>query len=221
MSENEMDYRHSSLNFEWGIAIGLAILIVFFELIPASQLGRLSTRTVDSEMEAVETDLAFDDTVEEQEEEIEEEQEELEEETEEIVEEIQTDVTLSLDEQTEGLEEVTTVSQGDESVEEETEGTGPPRFMPAEVFPTCTYQPRPAYPAMALQAEIEGSVVLWVYVNSSGSVVDVQLYNSSGVNSLDQAALSASWNTRWTPAQNNGIPVGVWTTVTYNFSLEN
>ena len=130
-------------------------------------------------------------------------------------------MTLSLDEQTEGLEEVTTVSQGDESVEEETEGTGPPRFMPAEVFPTCTYQPRPAYPAMALQAEIEGSVVLWVYVNSSGSVVDVQLYNSSGVNSLDQAALSASWNTRWTPAQNNGIPVGVWTTVTYNFSLEN
>jgi outer membrane biosynthesis protein TonB len=40
------------------------------------------------------------------------------------------------------------------------------------------------------------------------------------VNSLDQAAMSAAWNTRWTPAQNNGIPVGVWTTVTYNFSLE-
>jgi len=219
--DNNSDYRHSTLNFEWGMVIGLAILIIFFELIPASQLGRLSTRTVDSEMEAVETDIAFDDTVEEQEEEIEEEQEEQEEEVEQEVEELDVDVTLSLEDETEGLEEVSTIEQGDEAAEQESEGTGPPRFMPAEVFPTCTYQPRPDYPAMALQAGIEGSVVLWVFVDSSGSVVDVQLYNSSGVNALDQAALSAAWNTRWTPAQNNGIPVSVWTTVTYNFSLEN
>ncbi len=219
--KDRIDYRHSSLNFEWGIVVGLAILLVMFELVPASELGRLSTRTADSEMEAIEADLAFDDTVEEQEEEVEEEQQELEQETEEMVEEIETDVTLSLDEETEGLEEVETIAQSEEGVEEGggDEEMGPPRFMPVEVFPNCTYRPAPNYPEMAAQAGVEGSVALWVYVNSDGTVEDVQLYNSSGVNSLDEAAMAAAWNTRWTPAENNGIPVSVWTTLTYNFTL--
>ncbi|OPL17616.1 MAG: hypothetical protein AVO35_09305 [Candidatus Aegiribacteria sp. MLS_C] len=219
MAEKRTDFAHSSLNFELGVAIGLALLIILFEFIPASQLGRLSTRTTDSEMEAVETDLAFDDTVEEQEEEVQEEQEDLQQETEEMVEQIDQDITLSLDADTTGLETVETVEQGDELQQSETEEMGPPRFMVVEVFPNCTYQPRPQYPEMAAQAGVEGTVTLWVYVSTDGSVEDVRLYNSSGVNSLDQAALSAASNTRWTPAQNNGIPVGVWTTLTYNFVL--
>ncbi len=219
MAENRTDFAHSSLNFEIGIAIALSILIVFFELLPASELGRLSTRTSDSEMEAVETDIAFDDAVEEQEEEVEEEQEEIEQETEEMVEEINQDITLSLDADTTGLETVETIDQGEELSAGQSEEMGPPRFMPAEVFPNCTYKPPPSYPDMAAQAGVEGSVTLWVYVSSDGSVSDVRLYNSSGVNSLDEAAQSAAWNTRWTPAQNNGIPVGVWTTLTYNFVL--
>lgn len=219
MAEKRTDFAHSSLNFELGVAIGLAFLVILFEFIPASQLGRLSTRTSDSEMEAVEADLAFDDTVEEQEEEVQEEQEELQQETEEMVEEINQDITLSLDADTTGLETVETVEQGEELEQSQTEEMGPPRFMPVEVFPNCTYKPPPAYPDMAAQAGVEGTVTLWVYVASDGSVSDVRLYNSSGVNSLDQAALSAAWNTRWTPAQNNGIAVGVWTTLNYNFVL--
>jgi len=219
MAEKRTTFKHSSINFELGVAIGLALLIVLFELIPASQLGRLSTRTSDSEMEAVEADLAFDDTVEEQEEEVEEEQEEIEQETEEMVEEIDQDITLSLDADTTGLETVETVDQGEELEETQSEGMGPPRFMPAEVLPVCTYRPRPEYPEMAAQAGVEGTVSLWVYIASDGSVSDVRVYVSSGVNSLDQAAVSAAWNTSWTPAQNNGIPVGVWTTVTFNFEL--
>ncbi len=220
MAENGTDYRHSSLNFELGVVIGLAILIFFFEVIPPGEMGRLSTRTSDSEMEAVETDLAFDDTVEEQEEEVEEEQEDIQQETEEVVEEM-SQITLSLDADTTGLSTVETIEQGDELSDGQSEEMGPPRFMPAEVFPNCTYKPTPDYPSMAAQAGVEGTVTLWVYVSSDGSVSDVRLYNSSGVNSLDQAALSAVWNTRWTPAQNNGIPVGVWTTLTYNFVLTN
>ena len=219
MSESRTEFGHPSLNFELGVVIGLAILILFFEFLPASELGRLSTRTSDSEMEAVETDIAFDDAVEEQEEEVEEEQEEIEQETEEMVEEINQDITLSLDDDTEGLETVETIDQGDELGAGQSEEMGPPRFMPAEVLPVCTYQPRPDYPAMAAQAGVEGTVTLWVYVSANGSVSDVRLYNSSGVNSLDQAALSTAWNTSWTPAQNNSIPVGVWTTLTVNFTL--
>ncbi|NOQ21077.1 MAG: TonB family protein [Candidatus Aegiribacteria sp.] len=219
MTENRADSRHSSLNFELGVVIGLAILIAFFELIPAGEMGRLSTRTSDSEMEAVETDIAFDDTVEEQEEEVEQEQEDIQQETEEMVEELSE--VISLDEDVIGLDTVATVDQGDELSQGQTEEMGPPRFMPAEVFPVCTYQPRPDYPAMAAQAGVEGTVILWVYVSTTGAVSDVKLYNSSGVNSLDEAALSAAWNTRWTPALNNGIPVGVWTTFSVNFTLTN
>ncbi len=208
----------SSLRFETGIAIGLALLVLLFELIPASQLGRLSTRTTDSEMEAVEADLAFDDTVEEQEEQVQEEREELQQEALEMVQEIE--VTLSLSEDTLGLSLVSTFEQTEELTQQSSDDEiGPPRFMPVEDFPVCTYKPMPDYPEMAKQAEIEGTVTVWLYIKADGTVADVQLYNSSGVGSLDQAAMSAAWNTRWTPARNNGIPVGVWTSITYNFVL--
>lgn len=208
------------MGMEWGVAIGLAFLLVLFELVPASELGRLSTRTTDSEMEAVEADIAFDDTVEEQEEEIEEEQEELEEEAEDIIEELQEDVTISLSEDTTGLDIAETVSTS-ESFDESSDGAdiNTPVFTPVEVFPNCTYRPTPEYPDLARQAGVEGSVVLWVYVNTDGTVGNVVLYNGSGVGSLDQAAMDAAWNTRWSPAMNNGIPVSCWTTVTFNFTL--
>lgn len=211
--------EQAALGFEWGIVVALALLIIFFEFIPASELGRLSTRTTDSDMEAVEADIAFDDTVEEQEEEVEEEQEELEQETEEMVEEL--DITLSLSDDS-TLTEVMTVEQSDElGQESESEEMGPPRFMAVEVFPVCTYRPTPTYPDLARQAGVEGVVTLWIYVTADGTVADVQLYNSSGVNSLDQAAISAAWDTRWSPARNNDRPVGVWTSLSYNFELSN
>lgn len=208
----------SSLGIEWGLAFGLIALIVMFELIPSSELGRLSTRTTDSEMEAVEADLAFDDQVEEQEEEVQQESEALEEEALDVIQEIE--VTLSLSEDTEGLSEVSTFQQTEE-LSQQGDEMGPPRFMPVEVFPVCTYQPMPAYPDMARQAGVEGNVTLWLFIRADGTVADVQLYNSSGVGSLDQAAISAARNTRWTPARNNSVPVGVWTSLTYRFVLTN
>jgi protein TonB len=209
----------SSRGFEWGIAIGLVLLIILFELIPSSQLGRLSTRTTDSEMEAVEADLAFDDSVEEQEEEVQEESQEMEQEALEVIQEIE--VTLSLSEDTEGLSEVATFEQTEELAQQGGDEMGPARFMPTEVMPVCTYQPQPPYPEMARQAGVEGTVTLWLYIRADGTVAEVQLYNSSGVGSLDQAAIAAARNTRWTPARNNNVPVGVWTTLQYRFVLTN
>ncbi len=218
-SANNKSREDSARGFEWGIVVALAFLIIFFEFIPASELGRLSTRTSDSQMEAVEADLAFDDDVEEQEEEVEEEQEDLQEETEELIEEL--DITLSLTEDT-TLTVVMTVEQSDDlNGGEQSEEMGPPRFMAAEVFPVCTYRPAPTYPDLASQAGVEGLVTLWIFVKADGTVADVQLYATSGVGSLDQAAIAAAWNTRWSPARNNGQPVGVWTSLGYNFELTN
>ena len=50
-------------------------------------------------------------------------------------------------------------------------------------------------------------------------VQHISVYNSSGADALDEAAVSAAWNTRWVPAQNNGQSVGVWTTMQYVFQL--
>lgn len=208
----------ASLMYDWGTVMALAAAILIFELVPPTEMGSISTRTTDSEMEAVEADLAFDDTVQEQEEEVQQEQEEMQQAAEELIEQLQTDVTLSLGDST-GLATVTTVQQTVENVGSGSEEMGPPRFMPVEVFPNCTFRPQPEYPEMARMAGVEGTVTLWVFVKTDGTVGDVQLYNSSGASALDNAAIEAAWRTRWTPAQNSGIPVGVWTTVQYVFTL--
>lgn len=213
--------ERSALLYDWATVGALTAMIVLLELIPPNEMGRINTRTSDTEMEAVEADLAFDDQVEEQQEEVQQEQEEMQQAAEDMIEQLQTDVTISLSSDTIGLSSVTTVSQTLEEVGQGDGSMGPPRFMPAEVFPSCTFQPAPTYPEMARMAGVEGSVVLWVFVKSDGTVGDVQLYNSSGVASLDDAALAAAPRTRWVPASNNGIPVGVWTTLTYRFTLTN
>ena len=137
----------------------------------------------------------------------------------EAIQEVTPDVVISLSADTVGLGTVSTVenfiSGGGGSGEE----IGPPGFMPAEIFPVCTFMPPPGYPEMARLAGVEGVVTLWVYIDSNGTIQDVQLMNSSGVSSLDDSALAAVYSTRWTSARNNGLPVGVWTTLRYNFSL--
>jgi len=211
--------ERSTIWYDWGTAGALAFAILLFEFAPPSEMGSISTRTSDSEMEAVEADLAFDDTVEEQEEEVQQEQEDMQQAAQDVMEQLQTDVTISLSGDTAGLTSVQTVAQTVEDVGAGSEEMGPPRFMPVEVFPSCTFQPAPEYPEMARMAGVEGTVTLWVYVKPDGTVGDVQLYNSSGVSSLDDAALTAAHRTRWVPAQNNGSPVGVWTTLQYRFTL--
>jgi protein TonB len=217
------EFQESSvLLYDWAIAGAISAMIVILELMPANEMGRISTRTSDTEMEAVEADLAFDDAVEEQQEEVEQQQEEMQQAADQMITELQTDVTISLSSDTIGLSSAVTVSQTMEDVGNGGDGEmGPPRFMPAEVFPSCTFQPAPAYPEMARMAGVEGTATLWVYVKPDGTVGDVQLYNSSGVASLDDAALAAAPRTRWVPASNNGIPVGVWTTLQYRFTLSN
>lgn len=210
--------ERSALLYDWAIAGAISAVIILLELMPANEMGRLSTRTSDTEMEAVEADIAFDEAVEEQQEEVQQQQEEMQQAADQMIEDLQTDVTMSLSTDTIGLSSVTTVAQGLEDIGQGGD-MGPPRFMPAEVFPSCTFQPAPAYPEMARMAGVEGTATLWVFVKADGTVGDVQLYNSSGVASLDDAALAAAPRTRWVPASNNGLPVGVWTTLQYRFSL--
>ncbi|HHA19719.1 MAG TPA: hypothetical protein ENK70_08445, partial [Methylophaga sp.] len=75
----------------------------------------------------------------------------------EIIEEL--DITLSLSDDTEGLDEALTIDQSDElSDMGQSDEMGPPRFMYAENAPVCTYRPAANYPEMASMAGVEGLV---------------------------------------------------------------
>ncbi|MCK5034483.1 MAG: energy transducer TonB [Candidatus Sabulitectum sp.] len=210
--------RTNGMGMEIGLLAGLLFINILFQFIPGTELGRLSTRTMDDAMEAVDAFLPYDSSVEDKQDEVIEENIAIEEQLEQAIEQVTPDVTISLSTDTTGLSSATTIENFN-SGGGTTEEIGPPGFMPAEVYPNCTFMPPPAYPEMARLAGVEGVVTLWVYIDTEGVVRDAQLMNTSGVSSLDDAALAAVLNTRWTSARNNGIPVGVWTTLRYNFTL--
>jgi TonB family protein len=76
----------------------------------------------------------------------------------------------------------------------------------------------PRYPDDALQAKVQGVVVLDVVVDANGVPTDLQVAKS--VPMLDAAAIDAVKQWRYEPTLLNGAPVPVAMSVTVNFSLE-
>jgi protein TonB len=75
----------------------------------------------------------------------------------------------------------------------------------------------PEYPALALAARREGTVILEAVLDTDGSVRDARVLRSIPL--LDAAALEAVQQWRFTPTLLNGEPVPVVLTVTVVFSL--
>jgi len=86
--------------------------------------------------------------------------------------------------------------------------------------PRYRSNPRPEYPSDALRMRQEGVVMLNVQVSADGRASSVSLKRSSGVPSLDDAALEAV--RRWTfePAMQAGFPVASQVEVPVRFRLE-
>jgi TonB family protein len=76
----------------------------------------------------------------------------------------------------------------------------------------------PAYPALAKQARVQGTVRLEATIGKDGTVQDLQVM--SGHPLLAQAALDAVKNWVYRPTLLNGDPVVVKTTIDVNFTLE-
>ena len=76
----------------------------------------------------------------------------------------------------------------------------------------------PRYPDDAVQAKVQGVVVLDVVVGADGVPTDVQV--SKGVPMLDAAAIEAVRQWRYEPTLMNGAPVPVAMTVNVNFTLD-
>jgi protein TonB len=75
----------------------------------------------------------------------------------------------------------------------------------------------PAYPDMAREAGVDGSVLLRVLVGRDGRVHDVHVERS--VPMLDDAAIDAARRWVFTPALVDGHPIAVWVAIPIRFSL--
>ncbi len=97
--------------------------------------------------------------------------------------------------------------------------------VPAYVAPTANNNnldnPKPRYPAIALQRGIEGLVVLDVSVNETGTPASVRIKSSSGFKPLDVAALRTVQRWRFLPALRHGEAVAGHVEVPIRFQLHN
>lgn len=94
----------------------------------------------------------------------------------------------------------------------------PIRLHSGMTAPRKTVEVAPAYPAIARAAHVQGVVILEAVLDATGGVESVRVLRSIPL--LDQAAVDAVRQWRFTPALLNGQAVAVVMTVTVNFTLQ-
>lgn len=83
--------------------------------------------------------------------------------------------------------------------------------------PQKLHDAAPVYPAIAIAARVQGVVIIQATIGVDGQVIDATVLRSIPL--LDQAALEAVRQWRYTATRLNGVPVAVVMTVTVNFTL--
>ena len=203
-----------------GILWGLVLLILAFEAIPGSPIGRLSSRTSTDEMQGFDPGELYEIPPEMPDEDPIDVEDIIRNEIPDVIDPI---LIISTDENTIGLDSAITVNTNILTPGEDPDNAipEPGTFIPRSVQPVCTYRPVPEYPAMASQAGVEGRVILQVFISPEGVPMEAIVIDSSGLGSMDSAALASVMESSWSPAKRaDGVPVGVWTSVVYNFVLE-
>jgi periplasmic protein TonB len=84
--------------------------------------------------------------------------------------------------------------------------------------PIPIYKPEPPYSEEARKAKYQGTVVLWIVVDTAGNVTDAQVVKPLGMG-LDENALRTVKTWKFKPAMRNGAPVPVRVMVEVSFRL--
>ena len=98
-----------------------------------------------------------------------------------------------------------------------------PTFTPYEVKPDWRDRAEFArlverkYPPMLRDAGIGGTVVLWVFIDESGTVKSTRVVEGSGYEQLDAVAREVMTEARFTPALNRDQKVPVWIRIPVTF----
>jgi len=90
-------------------------------------------------------------------------------------------------------------------------------FIVVEREPELVWMRKPAYPDLAREAGIEGTVLVRVLVGADGTTQQVQLLQS--VLGLDETAVEAAKTAVFKPALQQGRPVAVWVVIPIEFDL--
>lgn len=99
-----------------------------------------------------------------------------------------------------------------------------PVFTPYTIAPTLKNREEIArtltkmYPPLMRDAGLGGSVMMWLFIDVTGSVRKMQVKESSGFEPLDSAAVRVAAQMRFTPAQNRDVKVPVWVAIPLVFS---
>jgi protein TonB len=94
----------------------------------------------------------------------------------------------------------------------------PGTFIALEEPPMPLFKPVPAYPPLAIKANIEGNVYVNVLVAKDGSIKKAVVTKSTA-DIFDEAALDAAKKWSFRPAMMNHRPVAVWVTIPIRFRL--
>ncbi|MBS0347190.1 MAG: energy transducer TonB [Proteobacteria bacterium] len=92
-------------------------------------------------------------------------------------------------------------------------------YSPASFNAGYLHNPKPAYPMMARRRGLEGIVRLDVRVSVEGIPTAVKVRESSGHDSLDEAATTAVWHWKFVPAKRGGEPIEDTVVVPVRFRL--
>jgi protein TonB len=95
----------------------------------------------------------------------------------------------------------------------------PSDFVYVDELPQLVRGVKPAYPDLAREAGVEGTVRLQMLVGLDGHVLRAIVRPGGSVPMLDEAARAAALATVFTPALANGRPVKVWVAQDYRFRL--
>ncbi|UCC44561.1 MAG: energy transducer TonB [Candidatus Zixiibacteriota bacterium] len=104
----------------------------------------------------------------------------------------------------------------------ETDGSYPTdtEFVVCERYPEMVYKAVPEYPRVLEELGLEGVVWVRVLVDIDGSVKEARVARSSESAAFDEAALSAAYRNRFTPAIQSGRPVPIWVAYKVEFVLD-
>jgi protein TonB len=96
--------------------------------------------------------------------------------------------------------------------------SGPVRVADLPVSPVKLVDVRPVYPDIARLARVQGTVIMEAVLDTNGRVTQLRVLKSEPM--LDQAALNAVRQWRYTPSIYGGHPVSVLMTITVRFTLQ-
>lgn len=95
----------------------------------------------------------------------------------------------------------------------------PQQVSGGDLSSTMIHAPKPRYPVESRRKREQGTVQLTLVLGTDGRVASVRVSRSSGHSRLDEAALKAVRNWRWSPTLRDGVPVQVTGTLALPFEL--